>query len=180
MERVACLLAMSAGLIAFSACSHGKPDPNAAAFAAVSSGTGDDFRAAIHNNTKLFQSGPQQLSGADALLKKGTLVRMVRHQLGYSLVQTATTSQLGWVANDDLGPAAPSDLTEQTGTIDNALAPSEPVLAGPMSPAPVSKAKNGDSAIVEQYQLDDPDHPESVSRRQPPHSKASPQPTPQP
>jgi hypothetical protein len=109
MRRCTSLLAVSAGLVAFGACTSGKPDPNAAALAAVASGTGDDFKAALHNNTKLFQSGPQQLSGPDARLNEGTLVRMVRHQFGYSLVQTVATSQLGWVANDDLGPASADD-----------------------------------------------------------------------
>jgi hypothetical protein len=93
------------GSLALNACQSGKPDPNAAAYAAVASGTGDDFRAAVHDNVKMYQSGPQQITGPDAVLKKGTLVRMIRPAFGYSLVQTAEGNQLGWVANEDLRPA---------------------------------------------------------------------------
>ena len=68
-------------------------------------GTGNDFRTAIRDHVKMYQAGPQQITGPDAFLEKGTLVRMIRKAFGYSLVQTAEGSQLGWVANEDLGPA---------------------------------------------------------------------------
>jgi hypothetical protein len=93
------------GSLALNACLSTRPDPNAAAYAAVASSTGDDFRTAIHDNVKMYQSGPQQITGPDAVLEKGTLVRMIRKAFGYSLVQTAEGSQLGWVANEDLGSA---------------------------------------------------------------------------
>jgi len=93
------------GSLALNACQSGKPDPDAAAYAAVAAGTGDDFRAAVRDHVKLYQSGPQQITGPDAVLQKGTLVRMVRRALGYSLVQTVEGNQLGWVANEDLGRA---------------------------------------------------------------------------
>ncbi len=90
---------------ALNACHSTGPDPNAAAYPAVSSGTGDDFRTAIRDQVKMYQSGPQQITGPDEVLEKGTLVRMIRKAFGYSLVQTAGGSRLGWVANEDLGPA---------------------------------------------------------------------------
>lgn len=94
-----------AGSLGLNACHSTGPDPNAAAYAAVASGTGDDFRTAVGEHVKMYQSGPQQITGPDAVLEKGTLVRMIRTAFGYSLVQTAEGSQLGWVANEDLGPA---------------------------------------------------------------------------
>jgi len=94
-----------AGSLALNACHSMPPDPNAAAYAAVASGTGDDFRTAIRDHVKLYQAGPQQMTGPDAVLDKGTLVRMIRKAFGYSLVQTAEGNQLGWVANEDLGSA---------------------------------------------------------------------------
>jgi hypothetical protein len=97
--------ALLMGLLALTACHSTGPDPHAAAYAAVASGTGDDFRTAIRDHVKLYQSGPQQITGPDAVLEKGTLVRMIRKAFGYSLVQAAEGSQLGWVANEDLGPA---------------------------------------------------------------------------
>jgi hypothetical protein len=93
------------GSLALNACQSGKPDPDAAAYAAVAAGTGDDFRAAVRDHVKMYQSGPQQITGPDAVLGKGTLVRMIRRAFGYSLVLTAEGNQLGWVANEDLGPA---------------------------------------------------------------------------
>jgi hypothetical protein len=94
-----------AGSVALNACHSTGPDPNAAAYAAVASGAGDDFRTAVRDHVRMYQSGPQQITGPDALLEKGTLVRMIRKGFGYSLVQTAEGSQLGWVANEDLGQA---------------------------------------------------------------------------
>jgi hypothetical protein len=98
-------LVLMAGSLALNACHSTGPDPNAAAYAAVASGTGDDFRTAIHDKVKMYQSGPQQMTGPDAVLEKGTLVRTIRKSFGYSLVQTAEGNQLGWVANEDLGSA---------------------------------------------------------------------------
>jgi hypothetical protein len=98
-------LVLVAGSLALNACHSTGPDPNAAAYAAVASGTGDDFRMAIRDKVKMYQSGPQQMTGPDAVLEKGTLVRTIRKSFGYSLVQTAEGNQLGWVANEDLGSA---------------------------------------------------------------------------
>jgi hypothetical protein len=98
-------LVLVAGSLAMNACHSTGPDPNAAAYAAVASGTGDDFRTAIRDKVKMYQSGPQQMTGPDAVLEKGTLVRTIRKSFGYSLVQTAEGNQLGWVANEDLGSA---------------------------------------------------------------------------
>jgi hypothetical protein len=98
-------LVLMAGSLALNACHSTGPDPNAAAYAAVASGTGDDFRMAIRDKVKMYQSGPQQMTGPDAVLEKGTLVRTIRKSFGYSLVQTAEGNQLGWVANEDLGLA---------------------------------------------------------------------------
>ena len=71
-----------AGSLALNACHSTGPDPNAAAYAAVASGTGDDFRTAVREQVKMYQSGPQQITGPDAVLEKGTLVRMIRRRLG--------------------------------------------------------------------------------------------------
>jgi hypothetical protein len=179
MERAVRLFVIGS-LIACGACTHNKPDPNAAAYAAVSSGTGDDFKAAIHDNTKLFQSGPQQLSGPDARLKKGTLVRIVRRQLGYSLVQTTATNQLGWIANDDLGLPSSADAAVPAGMPNDNNAASGTTGAGITPPTPVTKS-GGDSAIVGHYKIGDPGHdnPASTGRPARANSSASPQPTPQ-
>jgi hypothetical protein len=178
MERAVCLYVIGS-LLACSACTHSKPDPNAAAFAAVSSGTGDDFKAAIHDNTKLFQSGPQQLSGPDARLKKGTLVRIVRRQLGYSLVQTTATNQLGWVANDDLGSPSSADAAGSAGAPNDIIAASGTTGAGITPPTRVSNS-GGDSAVVGHYKIGDPGHDQPASAGHPAHANSSPSPQPTP
>ena len=91
----------------FNACQAGRPDPDAAAYAGVSAATGDDVRAAVRDKVPLYETGPQQLGMPDVNLEKGTLVRIVRKQFGYSLVKTVEGNRLGWVANEDLRVAPP-------------------------------------------------------------------------
>ena len=47
-----------AGSLASNACHSTGPDPNAAAYAAVASGTGDDFRTAVRDTCKNVPIGP--------------------------------------------------------------------------------------------------------------------------
>jgi hypothetical protein len=44
----------------------------------------------------------------DMNLRKGTLVRIIRKQFGYSFVRIAEGNQLGRVANEDLGVVPPA------------------------------------------------------------------------
>jgi hypothetical protein len=100
----------------FSACFQGgRPDPDAAAYAGVSAATGDDVRAAVRDKVPLYETGPQQLGMPDMNLEKGTLVRIVRKQFGYSLVKTADGNRLGWVANEDLGVVPPAESNYAAG-----------------------------------------------------------------
>jgi hypothetical protein len=100
----------------FSACFQaGTPDPDAAAYAGVSAATGDDVRAAVREKVPLYETGPQQLGMPGMNLEKGTLVRIVRKQFGYSLVKTIDGNRLGWVANEDLGVPAPADSNYAVG-----------------------------------------------------------------
>lgn len=108
------LVLLSTGAI-FSACQSGRPDPDAAAYAAVSAATGDDFRAAVRDKVPLYETGPQQLGMPDLNLEKGTLVRIVRKQFGYSLVKTVDGNRLGWVANEDLGVSPPAESNYAVG-----------------------------------------------------------------
>jgi hypothetical protein len=98
-----------------SACQARRPDPQAAGYAAVSAAvTGEDLRITVRDNVPLYGTGPQQFTMPDASLQKGTLVRVVRKQFGFSLVETADGSQIGWVANDDLAVASPEVTPDQT------------------------------------------------------------------
>jgi hypothetical protein len=98
-----------------SGCQVRRPDPAAAGYAAVSAAvTGEDLRITVRDNVPLYGTGPQQFTMPDASLPKGTLVRVVRKQFGFSLVETADGSQIGWVANDDLSVASPEVTPDQT------------------------------------------------------------------
>jgi hypothetical protein len=94
-----------------SGCQLARPDPDAAAYAAVLPAiTGEDLRVTLRDNVPLYRSGPQQFTMPDASLPKGTLLRVVRKQFGFSLVETVEGDQIGWVANEDLA-AAPPEIT---------------------------------------------------------------------
>jgi hypothetical protein len=97
-----------------SGCQAGRPDPDAAAYAAVSAATEGDLRVTVRDNVPLYGTGPQQFTLPDATLPKGTLLRVVRKQFGFSLVETVQGNQLGWVANDDLAAAPPVTLDQTT------------------------------------------------------------------
>jgi hypothetical protein len=103
----------------FCACQGRGPDPTAAASVAVPSAPGNDLRVAVQDNVPLYRSGPQQLTGPDAHLNKGTLVRVVRKQFGYSLVETADGDRGGWVANEALGVAPPETWVPRAMPVDN-------------------------------------------------------------
>jgi hypothetical protein len=101
-------------IVILSSC-NGPVDPKTAGASAVAAATGQDYRVATIDQVPLYIYGPQQLGLPNAYLKKNTPVRVVRSQLGYTLVQTEE-SQVGWVPSEDLGtaPAEPSDLAYET------------------------------------------------------------------
>ncbi|MGA8659725.1 MAG: hypothetical protein WB586_26695 [Chthoniobacterales bacterium] len=116
------LVLISAAAV-FCACQGRGPDPAAAVSHAVSSATGDDLRVAVQDNVPLYRSGPQQLTRPDARLSKDTLVRVVRKQFGYSLVENPDGDRLGWVANDALGVPPPELLAPRATPVDTGPPP---------------------------------------------------------
>jgi hypothetical protein len=105
------ILVLFSGATILSGCQLARPDPNAAAYAAVLPAiTGEDLRVTLRDNVPLYRTGPQQFTMPNASLPKGTLVRVVRKQFGFSLVETVEGDQIGWVANEDLA-AAPPEIT---------------------------------------------------------------------
>jgi hypothetical protein len=163
MLKLLLLGALALGLAGFG-CARRPPDPQKAAAAAAASALGDDFRATKRDDVPLYRSGPQQMTMPDELLPKGTLARVVRTRLGYSLVQTES-GQLGWIASEDLGvPTAPpavvaSDTIPPSAVnrIDalNARASAQNTPSA-QAPGSSSAEANGDSAIVARYHIDDP------------------------
>jgi hypothetical protein len=83
------------------ACESERVDARAAAAAAVAPALGEDFKFVSTDNVPLYGSEPQQLGLPNAMLEKGSRVRVIRTEFGYSLVETQV-GDLGWVANEDL------------------------------------------------------------------------------
>jgi len=107
---------------------HAPIDPKKAGAAAAAAATGQDYMVAISDKVPLYAFGPQQLGVPDELLKKDDLVRVIKTQLGFTLVQTAK-GEVGWVPTEDMAPASsdmlvdaglgyesPSSLPEETAT----------------------------------------------------------------
>ena len=60
----------------------------------------------IRGYTSFYKKGPMQAGGPDASLPAETRVKVLRKEVGYSLVQL-DDQRTGYVANEDLAPAPP-------------------------------------------------------------------------
>ena len=122
MRRLLLLGVLALGVAGFGCIHRRPPDPLKAGAAAAGPALGDDFRITKRGDVPLYRSGPRQMDMPDTLLAKDTVVRVVRTQLGYSLVRTES-GLLGWVASEDLGvPATPPAVAVG----DTALPPPSP------------------------------------------------------
>jgi hypothetical protein len=70
------------------------------------SGKENAYFAVTASQAQIYRFGPSQPTGADALLKKGERVFMLRQEFGYSRVMTEE-GITGYVANDLIGPTTP-------------------------------------------------------------------------
>ena len=128
-------LVLFSGVTVFCACQGRGPAPTGAASVAVPSAPGGDLRVAVQDNVPLYRSGPQQLTGPDAHLEKGTLVRVVQKQFGYSLVETADGDRSGWVASEALGVAPPETWVPRAMPVDNGASPPLESVSPPLGSA---------------------------------------------
>jgi hypothetical protein len=85
-------------------CHHAPIDPKEAGATAAAAATGQDYLVAVKDKVPLYIFGPQQLGAPNQLLNKDDLVRVVKTQLGFTLVQTSE-GQVGWVPTEDLATA---------------------------------------------------------------------------
>ena len=60
----------------------------------------------IRGYSSFYKKGPMQSGGPDASLPANTRVKVLRKEMGYSLVQL-DDQRTGYVANEDLAPAPP-------------------------------------------------------------------------
>ena len=91
--QVALALAVA---FAFSACGTSRP------------AKGDTYYAVSARMAQVYRFGPAQPTGADALLKQGQRVIMLRQEFGYSRVMT-DDGMTGYIANDLIAPAPPPE-----------------------------------------------------------------------
>ena len=84
------------GAAVFTGCAGSKP------------GKGDGYFAVTAKQAQVYRFGPSQPTGADALLKQGQRVMMLRQEYGYSRVMTED-GLTGYVANDFIAPAPPPE-----------------------------------------------------------------------
>ena len=69
---------------------------------------GDTYYAVSAKMAQVYRFGPAQPTGADALLKQGQRMIMLRQEFGYSRVMT-DDGMTGYVANDLITPAPPPE-----------------------------------------------------------------------
>ena len=67
---------------------------------------GDQYYAVSAKLAQVYRFGPSQPTGADAMLKQGQRIIMLRQEYGYSRVMTED-GLTGFVANDLIAPAPP-------------------------------------------------------------------------
>ena len=71
-------------------------------------GKNDVYYAVSAKQAQVYRFGPSQPTGADALLKQGQRIIMLRQEYGYSRVMTED-GMTGYIANDFIAPAPPPE-----------------------------------------------------------------------
>ena len=71
-------------------------------------GKGEGYYAVTAKQAQVYRFGPAQPTGADALLKEGHKLLMLRKEFGYSRVMTED-GMTGYVSNDFIAPTTPPE-----------------------------------------------------------------------
>jgi hypothetical protein len=168
-----------------------RPDPITAGVVAAQAALGEDYRVTTADQVPVYYNSPQQMGFPDAVLKKDSLVRFIRMQFGFSLVQT-DAGETGWVPSDSLKPAPDQVLLEHGLVYDPQSQPvSSPGLTEALpTPFPTPKGNlkvSTDSAIVARYPVSNPaivqryqQKAPAIVRRYDSSDQPSPSPAPQP
>jgi len=167
-----------------------RPDPMTAGVVAALPALGEDYRVTTADQVPVYYNSPQQMGFPDAVLKKDSLVRFIRMQFGFSLVET--NGETGWVPSDSLKPAPDQVLLEHGLVYDPQSQPvSSPDLTEALpTPFPIPKGNlkvSNDSAIVARYPDSNPaivqryqQKDTAIVRRYDLADEPSPSPAPQP
>jgi hypothetical protein len=134
---------------------HAPIDPKKAGATAAAAATGQDYLVANKDRVPLYIFGPQQLGVPNQTLNKDDLVRVIKTQLGFTLVETSS-GQVGWVATEDLADAPGQRLVGAGLAYE---APSPLPTSATIQPRSHAKKSNypaeRDSAIVHRYTVPD-------------------------
>ena len=107
----------------------------------TSSGAKDSWYAVVANQTPFYRYGPQQGNGPDMQLAHDSIMRVIRPSFGYVKVKLQD-GESGYVASDDIRPAAPTLVAEK--------------LAPPAEPVAQAVASQGDEGAQFRLDSDDP------------------------
>jgi hypothetical protein len=107
----------------------------------TSSGVKGNWYAVVANQTPFYRYGPQQGNGPDMQLPHDSIMRVIRPSFGYVKVKLQD-GESGYVASDDIRPAAPTLVAEK--------------LAPPVEPVSPAVASQGDERAQFRLDSDDP------------------------
>ena len=98
------------------------------------------FFAVTAESASFYHYGPQQASGPDKKLEKGTLLTLIRPSFGYDKVKLSDGEQ-GFVASEDIGAASGALLAAANPPVDSRRTrfhfdSSDPRLVAPPAPLP--------------------------------------------
>lgn len=115
-----------AGVILFSGCETSRPGKN------------EGYYAVTAKLAQVYRFGPAQPTGADAVLKEGHKLLMLRKEFGYSRVMTQD-GMTGYVSNDLIAPTSPPERPK-TATAGNLAMNLPPLPSGGVGIPGVSSA----------------------------------------
>jgi hypothetical protein len=154
-HRLILLFSSFAIAISILAACQAKIDPKTAGATAAAAATGQDYLVAVKDKVPLYVLGPQQLAAPDRLLNKNDLVRGVKNQLGFTLVQTSD-GQVGWVPTEDLSAASAETILGAGLAYEAPPSPPEGAATQMRSGTKKSNYSAGrDTAIVRRYSIPD-------------------------
>ncbi len=95
----------------------------------VLSGTTGNWYSVAANQTPFYRYGPQQASGPDQQLPHDSIMKVIRPSFGYVKVQLQD-GENGYVASEDIAPAAATLVAEKLAPVPVAVPGPEPSYAG--------------------------------------------------
>ncbi len=116
------------------------------------------------DTTAFYRFGPQQPSGPDLSLKKGTSVLVVKRSFGYSKIKLADSQQIGFVSTEDIAPLTQQELA----ALAAASAPSNAPVESVAGPGKKSRAIVGEYSLPPQGTGEQERLPEQASTPTPP------------